>query len=129
MILCSFSRALRSGILVLGLSLVAACGGNDRTAEVVLPASVENAPRFATGPIGAACLIHNRRVADQERCGCIQAAANLTLSQSDQQRAVRFFGEPELLQQIKLSDSPENERFWYAWAGFAETAETMCASS
>jgi hypothetical protein len=48
------------------------------------------------------------------------------LSRSDQLKAVGFFEQPELLQRIKLSDTPENERFWYAWARFAETAERMC---
>lgn len=83
----------------------------------------------AQGPIGAACNTYNRKTANAQRCGCIQAAADLTLSKSDQQKATRFFAEPELLQAIKLSDTPKNERFWYTWARFAETAEQMCSST
>lgn len=119
--------------LVVTLCLVgglAACGsarnqmsGSYKSSDAV---SLEGAAKFANGPIGNACNAHNRRVANNARCGCIQAAANLTLSQEEQMRAVRFFGEPELLQAIKLSDTPPNERFWYAWARFADTAEELC---
>ena len=115
-----------AGALVFGL---AACGGGapNPAPKPVNPASLEGVQRFATGPIGAACNIHNRRAASQARCGCVQAAADLTLTQSEQQRSARFFAEPELLQQVKLSDSPASERFWYAWAAFADTAEALCA--
>jgi len=87
----------------------------------------ESTPRFAAGPIATACQIHNRNRATTERCGCIQAAANITLSKSQQERSVRFFAEPDLLQTVKASDTPENERFWDAWDGFAETAEALCS--
>lgn len=115
-----------AGAVMLGL---AACGGGGANTQpnTLTPVTLEGAQRFATGPIGAACNVHNRRTASKARCGCVQAAANLTLSQSEQQRSARFFAEPELLQQVKLSDSPASERFWYAWAAFAETAETLCA--
>ena len=119
---------LIGGVLLFGV--LTSCGDTSGPANSSigkLPAvSIEDAPRFAQGPIGTACNIHNRGRAGASRCGCVQAAANLTLSQSQQQRATRFFAEPELLQQIKLSDTPENERFWYTWAQFAETAERMC---
>ena len=118
-------------LLVAGLAFaLVACADAPRTTPStikVAPAEITEAtPRFASGPIGTACLIHNRNTAGEARCGCIQAAANLTLSQAEQQRSVRFFNEPELLQTIKLSDTPENERFWAVWAAFAETAEDLC---
>lgn len=116
-------------LVVLGL---AACGGGtrDTSATGALPSQIDlaSAPRFAQGPIGTACKIHNRQVATARKCGCIQAAADLTLSQSQQQRASRFFAEPELLQRVKLSDTPPDERFWETWARFAETAELLCES-
>lgn len=94
------------------------------------PASIDvTTARSASGPIGTACLIHNRRLASQQRCGCVQAAADLTLSQSEQQRGVRFFSEPDLLQQIRQSDAPANERFWASWKAFSQTAEDLCRSS
>lgn len=92
------------------------------------PAQLElaTATRFAQGPVSTACRTHNRQSADASRCGCIQAAADLTLSQSQQKRGARFFADPELLQQMKLSDTPQDERFWDTWARFAETAELLC---
>ncbi len=121
-------QAAAAAFAMLALS---ACGSGGsapaaRTASPVAPVELASVPRFAQGPVGTACTIHNRKRANAQRCGCIQAAADLTLSQSQQQRAVRFFAEPELLQQMKLSDTPANERFWDAWAQFAETAELMC---
>ncbi|MEM6564353.1 MAG: hypothetical protein AAF665_07910 [Pseudomonadota bacterium] len=115
--------------VLLGLCLLTGCGGSSRDPRdvtTISPAALENAPRFASGPIATACSVHNRGRPEAKQCGCIQSAANLTLSQQEQQRASRFFAEPELLQNIKLSDSPTNERFWYTWANFAETAEKMC---
>jgi hypothetical protein len=112
------------------VGFVAACGDAPKTAPStikVAPAEINaSTARFASGPIATACLIHDRRGASKARCGCVQAAANLTLSQAQQQRSSRFFNEPELLQAIKLSDTPENERFWAVWAAFAETAEELC---
>lgn len=113
---------------VVALTLAACSAREPRNAYVpqIAPANLTNAPQFATGPISTACIIHDRRAATQARCGCVQAAANLTLSQSEQQRAVRFFAEPELLQAIKASDTPVNERFWDVWDNFADTAEQLC---
>ena len=114
---------------VLGL---AACdgGAQDMSTRATVPAQLElaTAARFAQGPVGKACLTYNRQSADTNRCGCIQAAADLTLSQSEQKRAARFFADPELLQKMKLSDTPRDERFWDTWANFADTAELLCES-
>lgn len=123
-------KHLRAALLGGAVAFVAGCGGSGpRSVEIadVPPADIDAAtPRFAQGPIATACLIHDRRGTSTARCGCVQAAANLTLSQAQQQRSSRFFNEPELLQAIKLSDTPENERFWAVWAAFAETAEELC---
>lgn len=125
-------RRVRLRRVLLGGALIVLCAcGNEPVQRVqvadVPPAAIDaSTPRFAEGPIGTACKIHNRGQANTARCGCIQAAANLTLSQSQQQRSVRFFNEPELLQAVKLSDTPANERFWKEWAAFAETAENLC---
>lgn len=126
----------RRGFAVFCLAVfsgLAACGGTERTPvrSTALPSSaiLDATPRFAEGPVGTACLIHNRGTADAQKCGCIQAAANLTLSQAEQQRATRFFAEPEVLQRIKLSDTAEAERFWASWVAFAETAERLCKNA
>ncbi len=119
-------RALSAALLVLALS---ACGSAPPTGPARAergPVSIEGAPRFAEGAISTACTLSRRGNASAQTCGCIQAAADLTLSQEQQQRSTRFFNEPELLQAVKLSDTPANEKFWYDWARFAETAEALC---
>lgn len=122
---------LRRAVFPGWFAVLAACGdGAPRSAAPppdIPPAEIgTSTPRFADGPIANACLQQDRRGASQARCGCVQAAADLTMSQSVQQRSVRFFNEPELLQAMKLSDTPENERYWAIWASFAETAEQLC---
>ncbi|MCV3274350.1 hypothetical protein [Roseobacter sinensis] len=111
--------------------VLSACGGRSPAPSQPIvsppPLPVAGAPaQFATGPIGTACLVHRRPGATRERCGCIQAAANQTLSPSQQQRSVRFFSEPGLLQDIRQSDNPANRTFWETWNRFADTAETFC---
>ena len=107
---------------------MSACGGTPEPSNQGLQISQvpPNATRFATGPIGTACLIHDRAKASRARCGCIQAAADQTLSQSQQQRSVRYFSEPGLLQEVRQSDNPANERFWQAWKVFSGRAEALC---
>ncbi len=122
---------LRRTALVFVTLLLSACGGgNAPPPPTVLnppPLPVAGAPaQFASGPIGTACLVHRRPGASRERCGCIQAAANQTLSPSQQQRSVRYFSEPGLLQDVRQSDSASNRAFWEAWKRFADTAETFC---
>jgi hypothetical protein len=90
------------------------------------PVSLNGAVQFASGPIHTACTRQGRRGASSARCGCVQAAANLTLTPGEQRIGARYFEDPELLQKMKLSDTPQNERFWDTWARFAETAETLC---
>ncbi|MGC3938679.1 hypothetical protein ACOTTU_12815 [Roseobacter sp. EG26] len=106
-------------------AILAACGGTAPERIISPPAT---SVRFAAGPIASACLIHNRPAASRARCGCIQAVADRTLSQQQQQRSVVFFSDPGQLQDIRQSDAPGNERFWNAWKNFAETAEVQCQS-
>lgn len=122
---------LRPAALVCMMLILSACGGrNTPPPQPVLsppPLPVAGSSvQFASGPIGTACLVHRRPGATRERCGCIQAAANQTLSQSQQQRSVRFFSEPGQLQDVRQSDNAGNRAFWEAWKRFAETAETFC---
>ncbi len=111
------------------LFALAACGGGSSgpTPVRALPASALSGPApFAAGPIQSACKANHRTRASSARCGCVQAAANMTLSADQQRQGVRFFDDPEVLQRMKLSDSVANERFWDSWARFAETAEAIC---
>ncbi|WP_299739026.1 hypothetical protein [uncultured Roseobacter sp.] len=88
--------------------------------------NISDANAFSSGPIQSACLVQRRPDATPERCGCIQHAANRTLSASQQQRGLQYFEEPHLLQEVRQSGTPRNERFWEAWKTFAETASALC---
>lgn len=122
--------ALRLPLLGVAFVALAACSGSAPSpaskANSGTPGSLVAVQKFAQGPISTACNANNRRSANRQTCGCIQAAANLTLSNSQQRRGAAFFNDPEVLQEMKLSDTPANERFWDDWARFAETAEAMC---
>ena len=122
---------LRLAALLTAALVLCACGGREAPRQISVappaPPVGGGAPQFASGPIGTACLIHKRPGATPARCGCVQAAANNTLNQAQQQRSVLFFSEPGRLQDIRQSDAPANERLWEAWKRFAETAEALCA--
>ncbi|MEP2640821.1 hypothetical protein [Roseobacter sp.] len=119
-----------AGVICLSVGL-SACGAPDAPQQTrtltppTRPAETGVIP-FASGPIGAACLAHQRKGATRARCGCVQAAANQTLSAEQQQRSVRFFSEPGQLQDVRQSSAPGNERFWDAWKQFADRATLLC---
>ena len=124
-------KTARLGILLsVVVAALSACGGapsqNIAATSRIPPDIGPTTTRFASGPIANACIQQKRREVTSARCGCAQAAANLTLSQAEQQRGVRFFNNPDLLQAVKMSDSTANEVFWDAWAQFSDTAETLC---
>jgi hypothetical protein len=68
-----------------------------------------------------------RKASSRALCGCVQAAADLSLSGSDQRRGAKFFTDSQAIQEMQLSDSRSNEAYWKRWKAFSELAETMCA--
>lgn len=80
----------------------------------------------ANGPIAQACRRSDRDAASRQLCGCIQAAANESLSSSDQKRAAGFFSDPQKAQDIRQSDSAGHEAFWRRYKAFVATAEARC---
>lgn len=109
------------------VSLLVGCGGSSRAPLATAPSGI--VARSASGPVASACLAANRRDASPALCGCIQAAANLTLTQDDQRRSARYFDDPDRLQETKVSDSRSNEAFWDRWTAFRDQANTMCTGS
>ncbi len=79
----------------------------------------------AAGPVGSACL-QSGRGASQPLCACIQNAANMTLSGSDQKLAARLFTNPEKAEEMRVSDSARNRAFWERYQGFASAAGALC---
>ena len=78
--------------------------------------------------IERACLGSDRSGGNRALCGCIQDAADMTLSGQDQRLAASFFANPDRAQQIRQSDRRSDEVFWRRYRAFGETAEAFCRS-
>ena len=78
------------------------------------------------GVIEKACLKSNRDAATRSLCGCIQEAANLTLTKSDQKLAASFFRDPHKAQMVRQSNNRGHEAFWQRYQNFGATAEVFC---
>lgn len=107
-----------SAFLVATLAL-SACGGG-RGADVT------SARVYATGPIQTACLRADRRAAERQLCGCIQAVADDSLSSRDRSRAAKFFRDPHSAQVTRQSDRASDEAFWKRYKAFVDRAERIC---
>lgn len=80
----------------------------------------------AAGDIERACLGSERAAGNRALCGCIQDAADLTLSTRDQRRAATFFADPHRAQEVRQSDRRSDEVFWDRYRQFGEAAESFC---
>jgi hypothetical protein len=78
------------------------------------------------GPIERACMASDRG-GSRSLCGCIQQAADATLSGGDQRRAAKFFKDPERAHQTWISQSASDDAFWDRYKRFGQTAEASCA--
>jgi hypothetical protein len=79
------------------------------------------------GSIQRACVQSDRGGGNRALCGCIQQAADLTLSDRDQSRAAKFFHDPHEAQEVRQSDRSADEAFWLRYKSFGETAEAFCS--
>lgn len=79
----------------------------------------------AAGPIERACMASDRG-ANRSLCGCIQQAADMTLSGGDQRRAAKFFKDPEAAHSTWVSQSRSDDAFWERYKSFGQTAEAYC---
>ncbi|MGB3406191.1 MAG: hypothetical protein WBA67_01730 [Jannaschia sp.] len=115
---------IKLSFLLAAMLVLSACGGGGYRSggtDVVVARS------YATGPLQTACLRSDRRAANRQLCGCVQAAANATLSGGDQTKAVRFFKDPHLAQEVRQSDRASDEAFWKRYRSFVDVAERSCA--
>ncbi|MFN5999196.1 MAG: hypothetical protein ACK47C_02465 [Paracoccaceae bacterium] len=78
------------------------------------------------GPIERACMSSDRG-GNRSLCGCIQQAADMTLSGGDQKRAAKFFKNPEAAHATWTSQSKSDDAFWDRYKSFGQTAEAYCA--
>ena len=122
------------GFAGLAFVLLVGCGGTSggstagASGVATRPEINDTTTRRATGPISEACLFHGRAQATKVRCTCVQAAADLTLSPSDQARGARYFGNIDALQETRQSDAASDRRFWENWNVFADTARELCTA-
>ncbi|MBK5932667.1 hypothetical protein C8N32_10690 [Rhodovulum imhoffii] len=77
------------------------------------------------GPIERACL-QSDRGPSRSLCGCIQDVADMTLSGSDQRRAIKFFRDPHQAQVVRQSDRRDDEAFWKRYKRFGQAAASYC---
>ena len=96
-----------------------------RIAAVAVTAAILANPLFAE-QIERACLNSERSSGNRALCGCIQDAANLTLTSRDQRMAAEFFDDPHRAQEIRQSDRRSHEAFWQRYKNFGQTAEIFC---
>ncbi len=112
--------------IILGIALaLAGCGGGGPRETVRAP--VARAVPLSSGPISRACMVSGREGRSARLCGCIQAAADLSLTPAQQRRAVGFYADPHLAQEARQSDRPADEQFWIAYVNYGRRAEEMCA--
>ncbi|MGR3375697.1 hypothetical protein [Salipiger abyssi] len=104
---------------VVVLAVVAGCGGGGSRSDY-------RVTRMASGPISDACISSDRKARSPQLCGCIQAAANVELSNGDQRMAVGFYRDPHRAQEIRQSDRASHEAFWKRYSAFVDRAERMC---
>jgi hypothetical protein len=81
------------------------------------------------GPVETACNRSGRDAANRSLCRCIQAVADETLKGSDQRRAAKLFGDPELAHKTWISKTRSNDAFWDRYQVFSEQAQAFCAPS
>ncbi|MCB1389534.1 MAG: hypothetical protein KDK12_10420 [Rhodobacteraceae bacterium] len=99
----------------------------------LLSASVLALATFApiaasAGPIESACNRSDRPGASRQLCRCIEAAADHTLTRSEQRRAARFFTDPDEAQAVRMSSSRRDNEFWERYRSFGALAEQMCSA-
>jgi hypothetical protein len=94
---------------------------------IALVALVSFAPAAAfAGPIENACNRSERPNANRQLCRCIEAAADRTLTRSEQRRAARFFSDPDEAQEVRMSTTDADNEFWARYRAFGDLAEQMC---
>ena len=79
--------------------------------------------------IERACNKSDRSASNRSLCGCIQDAADLTLSRGDQKRAAKFFNDPQKAQDTRQASNSKREDFWDRYKRFGQTAQEFCAAS
>lgn len=78
------------------------------------------------GMIERACMNSDRGAANRNLCGCIQQVADQTLANGDQRKAAKFFRDPELANQVWVSQRASDDAFWDRYKAFGAVAAASC---
>ncbi len=81
----------------------------------------------SSGIIDRACRSSGRSAATPQMCGCIQKVANHSLTRSDRKKAAKFFKDPHMAQEVRMSDRRSDETFWKRYKAFGELARKSCS--
>lgn len=76
--------------------------------------------------IEQACIAADRQKATRSLCSCIQRVADQMLTSSDQREAAKFFEDPQLAQDTRMSDNPQKEKFWDRYKDWTVSAGKIC---
>jgi hypothetical protein len=87
------------------------------------------APAAAAGVIERACLSSERAAGNRALCGCIQRAADRTLTGRDQRTAAQFFSDPDRAQEVRQSGRRSDREFWDRYTSFGAFAAVSCTPS
>ncbi len=110
-------RTAATCALILAL---AGCGGRGTAPDT------DRITKFSSGPINTACLRSDRDARNRQLCGCIQTAANMSLTPREQRRAATLFRDPPAAQDLRMSESPRDSEFWDRYRAFAGLSERAC---
>lgn len=80
----------------------------------------------AGGAVESACM-RSDRGGNLQLCGCIQQVADMTLRDPDQRRAAKFFRDPDMAQEVRMSKRDEDNAFWTRYKAFGDAAAAYCA--
>lgn len=76
--------------------------------------------------IRRACM-GGERAGNPRLCACIQAAADRTLTRTDQRKAAAFFKDPDRAEKIRMSKRRNDEAFWERYKAFGAFAASVCS--
>lgn len=96
--------------------------------SAALALSLLSGAAFA-GPIEKACNRSDRKAANRPVCNCIQQVADMTLQNTDQRRAAKFFTNPDKAHAAWMSKSSRDDAFWDRYKQFGAYAERYCSSN
>ena len=106
------------------LPLIAAAAG---LLMMTAPAPVQAQTLGLGNPIESACNRSDRANNNRALCRCIGQVARNHLTRAEQRRAARFFRDPQMAQEIRMSRAPGDREFWRNYRAFGQAAEVSCA--